>query len=259
LSSKYIKYSSEGRFAYITIERPEVRNALNSECHRELREAFEYFRDDENAWVAVLSGVGRDAFCAGADLKDAARRLTEGRSAQDRVWGGITRDWDCDKPIIAAVNGLALGGGLELALACDVIVAADTAAFGLPEPSRGIIAGAGGIQRLIRQLPAKRALYYLLTGSRFDARTAMDWGLVHSVVPYEALMAEANRVGEELIAGAPLAVRLTKRLAVKAMNQLVDSELAAQQEAVAGIIQSRDAREGALAFVEKRPPRWEAR
>ena len=139
-------YEKRGRIAYVTINRPNSMNALNSRCHVELRHIFEDYRDDPELWVAILTGAGERAFCAGADLKEVA----DSNALADTVWGGITRDFECFKPLIAAVNGVAFGGGTELVLAADIVVAADTARFGLTEPRVGVIAGAGGLQRLPR-------------------------------------------------------------------------------------------------------------
>src|SRR5262249_11386184 len=160
---------------------------------------FEDYRDDPETWVAILTGAGDRAFCAGADLKEVA----DSNGSADTVWGGITRDFECFKPIIAAVNGVAFGGGTELVLAADIVVAADTARFGLTEPRVGVIAGAGGLLRLPRQIPLKRAMGLILTGGRLDAQEAYSLGLVNEVVPASELMQAAERWAGEILACSP--------------------------------------------------------
>ena len=171
-------------------------NALHLEAHLELAEIWEDFRDDPDVWVAILTGSGERAFSAGNDLKVTAERTANGGDVQGDArppFGRITRDFHCPKPMIAAVNGVAVGGGLEMALACDIIIAADHARFGLPEPRVGLFAGAGGVHRLARQLPFKVAMGLLLTGRLFGAEEAQRIGLVNEVVPLADLMPAAER------------------------------------------------------------------
>lgn len=260
----YIGYEKSGHVARVTINRPEALNALNVQCHLELRRAFEEFRADPGAWVAILTGAGNKAFCAGADLKEAAQMLQtrldfKSEVTDPPVWGGITRDWDCPKPIIAAVNGFALGGGTELALACDLVVAADTAQFGLPEVRRGIVAGAGGLVRLPRQLPLKRAMAMLLTGKSVTAAEAFEFGLVNEVVPAAELQGAADRWAAEIVACAPLSVQASKRVALSLLQLPLEDALLAQRGLWDEVINSADAREGTQAFAEKREPVWSGR
>ena len=198
MSYEFVTYEKRDRIATITLNRPEVMNALHLEAHFELKEIWEDFRDDPEVWVAILTGAGERAFCAGNDLKVTAERTASGDDVQGRArppFGRITRDFDCPKPMIAAVNGVAVGGGLEMALACDIIVAADHARFGLPEPRVGLMAGAGGIHRLARQVPFKLAMGLLMTGRLIQADEAYRIGLVNEVVPLAELMPAARALG----------------------------------------------------------------
>jgi enoyl-CoA hydratase/carnithine racemase len=255
---EFILYEKQDHIVWITINRPEARNALNTQCHRELRTAFEDFRSDDSLWVAIITGAGDKSFSAGADLKEAAKSFASGASMDGprTPWGGITADWECWKPIIAAVNGFALGGGTELALACDLVVAADTARFGLPEPRRGIMAGAGGVIRLPRQLPLKQAMELILTGSSISADEAKSLGLVNRVVPFDELHAAANSLAEEIMECSPISVRLSKQAALSFLSLPLEDALKAQGEILGQLRTSPDAVEGTRAFAEKRPPVW---
>jgi enoyl-CoA hydratase/carnithine racemase len=262
MSYRFATYEKQGRIAYITLNRPEVMNALHLEAHLELAEIWEDFRDDPDVWVAILTGAGERAFSAGNDLKATARRTTDGNDVQGDArppFGRITREFDCPKPMIAAVNGVALGGGLELALACDIIVAADHARFGLPEPRVGLFAGAGGIHRLARQLPFKVAMGLLLTGRMFGAEEAHRIGLVNEVVPLAELMATAERWAAEILECSPLSVQLTKESALDGLQHSVDEALARDRGRVARLLASADFVEGPKAFSEKRKPQWTGR
>ena len=175
MTYEFITYEKRGRVAVVTLNRPDSMNALHLEAHLELKDAWEDYRDDPEVWVAILTGAGDRAFCAGNDLKVTADRTAKGGDIQGEArppFGRITRDFDCPKPIIAAVNGVAAGGGLELILACDIVVASEHARMGLPEPKVGLYAGAGGAHRLARQIPFKLAMGMLLTGDLVDAPEA---------------------------------------------------------------------------------------
>jgi enoyl-CoA hydratase/carnithine racemase len=262
MSYRFATYEKQGRIAYITLNRPEVMNALHLEAHLELAEIWEDFRDDPDVWVAILTGAGERAFSAGNDLKATARRTTDGNDVQGDArppFGRITREFDCSKPMIAAVNGVALGGGLELALACDIIVAADHARFGLPEPRVGLFAGAGGIHRLARQVPFKVAMGLLLTGRMFGAEEAHRIGLVNEVVPLAELMATAERWAAEILECSPLSVQLTKESALDGLQHSVDEALARDRGRVTRLLASADFVEGPKAFSEKRKPQWTGR
>ena len=234
MSYRFATYEKRGRIAYVTLNRPEVMNALHLEAHLELAEIWEDFRDDPDVWVAILTGAGERAFSAGNDLKATAERTANGGDVQGDArppFGRITRDFHCPKPMIAAVNGVAVGGGLEMALACDIIVAADHARFGLPEPRVGLFAGAGGIHRLARQLPFKVAMGLLLTGRLFGADEAHRIGLVNEVVPLADLMATAERWAGEILECSPLSVQLTKESAFDGLQHSVDDALAPRPRA----------------------------
>src|SRR5437870_7020318 len=212
-----ITYETKGRLAYVTINRPDRRNAIDPNTSRELRDAFEAFKSDGNVWVAILTGSGEQAFSAGADLVAMAEAFAGGAQGPryDVPFGGITRGFECWKPIIAAINGYCLAGGLELALSCDIRIAAEHATFGLPEPKRAIIPGAGGTQRIPRAVPMAFAMELLLTCNRFDAATALSFGLVSRVVPADQLMATVEEVAAGILECGPLAVRAIKEAAVR--------------------------------------------
>jgi crotonobetainyl-CoA hydratase len=255
-----IRFAVDGRIATITINRPEVRNALDLAANREMAHAFERFRDEDELWIAILTGAGDRAFCAGADLRGAAAgpRL----SLDERPpFGGITRGFHTDKPIIAALNGLAVGGGLELALAADIVVASEDARLGLPEPRVGVLAGAGGIHRLARQIPLKVAMGLILTGELIGAREAHRLGLVNTVVPANAVMSEARRWAESILRCAPLSIRTAKARTMKGLGSHgeIDRLIREDDEALKHLRSTFDFQEGPKAFLEKREPVWQGR
>jgi len=258
---QYVLYEKKGHIAYVTINRPEVMNALHSDANRELTEVFTDFKDDDNTWVAILTGAGERAFSAGNDLKATAAATAKGESfvaqAADRpvYFGGII-GLQCNKPIIAAVNGVAAGGGFEIALACDLIIAAEHARFALPEPRVGLMAAAGGMHRLPQQLPLKLAMGLLLTGKWLSAQDAARFGLVNEVVPAEQLMATAERWANEILECSPLSVRLTKESVLAGLALSVEDAMAADRERLRTLFSSQDFREGLRAFAEKRKPNW---
>ncbi len=255
-----IIYEKRGRLAYVTINRPERRNAIDPETSRELYEAFCDFRDDPEVWAAILTGAGDVAFSAGADLVAMAEAFQKGAAPRyDVPFGGITRGFECWKPIIAAINGYCLAGGLELALACDIRIAAEHATFGLPEPKRAIIPGAGGTQRLPRAIPLAYAMELLLTGERFDAQWALRAGLVSRVVPKEKLMPTCEEVAEKILECGPLAVRAIKQAALRGLQMTLEEGLALEAQLAAEVFRSEDAREGPLAFAQKRKPQYKGR
>lgn len=247
-----------------TINRPEARNAVNAAVHVGLGEALETAEQDPDIWVVILTGAGEQAFCAGADLKALARgeRIIPDNKTQS-AWGfaGVVRH-PISKPLIAAVNGFALGGGTELALACDLVVAAEHARFGLPEVKRGILAAAGGAFRLVQQLPPKLAMEYLLTGDPFTAEKAVELGFVNRVVPLDQLMDAALDLAGRIIVNAPLSVQASKRIAMGiSAGRIADDDACWEVNKCEAILvmKSEDAREGPRAFAEKRPPIWKAR
>ncbi|MCG5430833.1 crotonase/enoyl-CoA hydratase family protein [Mycobacterium sp. MYCO198283] len=251
-----------GNVLVVTINRPEARNAVNGAVSTAVGDALEDAQHDRDIRVVVLTGAGDRSFCAGADLKAIARgeHLSH---PQHPEWGfaGYVRHF-IDKPTIAAVNGTALGGGTELALASDLVVARESAMFGLPEVKRGLLAAAGGAFRIVDTLPRKVALRMLFTGEPITAAAAARWGLVNEVVPDGDEVAAAVTLAETIAANAPLAVQASKRVAYRTDGRPVPGDEsgwdATTREAIA-VMQTEDAREGPRAFAEKRPPVWQGR
>ena len=246
------------RIAVLTIDRPEVRNALDRETVEELTAALAALERREDVGAVVVTGAGDKVFVAGADIRQMReRRRDDGLAAiNSSVFSVVER---LSKPTIAAVNGHALGGGCELALACDLRVAADHARFGQPEVGLGIIPAAGATQRLPRLVGLGRAKQLVLTGDPIDAATALSWGLVTEVVPGAELLAAARRLAGRILARGPLAVRLAK-LALNASARVdLDSGLLLETLAQAICFESEDKREGTTAFLEKRPPTFRGR
>lgn len=244
-----------GRVAVVTIDRPEARNAISPEVATELSQGFRAIEQDDDIWAAILTGSGTIAFSAGADLKTVAAGNMEQIWVRDGGFAGFV-ELDRRKPVIAAVNGAALAGGCELVLACDMVVAADHAKFGLPEVSRGIIAAAGGIFRLPLHMPRAIALELVATGDPISAAEAHRWGLVNQVVPSDAVLSAALELANRICKNGPLAVRESLGIARRAHDM---SEQDAWNEMVAArdrIFTTNDAVEGPRAFVEKRDPIW---
>jgi enoyl-CoA hydratase/carnithine racemase len=265
MSYENITYEREGHLALVTINRPEVLNSINPDTSVEMLDAFTTFRDDDDAWAAILTGAGDKAFSAGNDLKATAARDAAGspsRRPGERVsFGGITKGFDCPKPLIAAVNGYAMGGGFELALACDIIIASDNARFALPEPRVGLVAGAGGVHWLPRHIPRKIAMGLLLTGTQIDAAEAQRLGLVNEVVPLSKLLESARAWADRIFECSPVSVRVTKACALAGMNMSVDDAIDDDVASgrMAQLMNSSDVKEGPLAFAEKRKPQWSGR
>ncbi|VVN97904.1 crotonase/enoyl-CoA hydratase family protein [Pseudomonas fluorescens] len=260
MSNSAVLYEVKDRIALITLNRPEALNAINGQVWKELGAAFERFSEDSDVWVAVITGAGSRAFCAGADLKSAAE-IAGQHVTSPGGFAGIVKRY-VDKPLIAAVNGLALGGGAEIAMFCDLVVASDQARFGLPEVKRGVVAIGGGLLRLPRQIPLKTAMYHILTGESFGADEALQWGLVNKVVPQDQVLGTAMEMAEHICRNAPLAVRASKRIVYESLARSVDfsdeSWSISEREAEANR-QSEDAKEGPRAFSERRAPIWQAR
>jgi enoyl-CoA hydratase/carnithine racemase len=258
---EFIKYEKADRIAYLTINRPDVMNALHPPASQELSQAWDDFESDDDTWIAIITGAGDRAFSAGMDLRYRAANEGERVAMPGSGFGGLTnpRERGIVKPIIAAINGYALGGGLELAMACDIIIAADNAQLGLPEAKRGILPGAGGMHRLPRQIPFRIALGYMLTGRNMPAQEAYQWGLVNEVVPAGELMATAEKWAREILECAPLSVRAIKQAATLGMDRTLEDAYNTRfpaQEAMQG---SEDSREGPRAFAERRKPVWQGR
>jgi len=252
-------FEAEGPVALITIDRPEVLNALHPDGHRAMAAAFDRFRDDDALRVAIVTGAGERAFCVGTDLKALAANGDHSKPATG--FAGITHRTDLWKPVIAAVNGLCLGGGVEIVAACDLALAADDAQFALPEPRVGLAALGGGLlQRLPRQMALKDAMWLVLTGERIDATEARRIGLVNRVVPRRALMAGARALAATLLENAPLALQASKQVMLQsAAEPDLARAWAMRYEAAERMLASDDAREGPRCFAEKRAPVWRGR
>lgn len=247
----------------VTIDKPESRNALSRSMSKELEAAWLKLRDEPELRVAVLTGAGDKAFCAGADLREVGDYYRAMTPIQRRLngertpgLGGLTRNFDSCKPVIAAINGHCLAGGLELALACDLRVAAEHATFGLPEVKRGIMPGAGGTQRLPRLVPMGMALEMLLTGAPIDATTALRIGLVNRVVPQAELLESATSLARLIAQNAPLAVQAIRSAALRGLHLPLEEGLALEQAFAEPVRATADAQEGVRAFLEKREPRF---
>jgi enoyl-CoA hydratase/carnithine racemase len=247
-----------GHVEILTINRPEARNAINGAVSTGLAAALDELSDDAGAWVVVLTGSGDKAFSAGMDLK--AFAAGEGAAIMSASGGfaGITRR-RFEKPLIAAVNGAALAGGLEVVLSCDLVVAAEHAVFGIPEATRGLIAGAGALFRLPARLPLAVALEMALTGEPIGAARAHGLGLVNRVVPAAAVMDEAVALAGRIAGNAPLAVRWSKAVMTGSLRATETEGWRLSDEAVGVVFTSADAMEGPTAFAEKRPPNWQGR
>ena len=256
---EYCKVEKDGRILTVTLNRPERLNALHPPANSELGEIFDEFADDPELWVAIITGEGR-GFCAGNDLKFQAEGKMKGVEVPTRGFGGLTARYDCDKPVIAAVNGVAMGGGFEIALACDLIIASEDAKFALPEPRVGLAALAGGIHRLPRQIGMKHAMGMKLTGRRVSAREGHELGFVNEVVPAAELMATARHWAEQICECAPLSVRASKQAAMQGMAYgTIEAAMDAKYDGIREMVKSDDFIEGPRAFAEKRKPAWKGR
>jgi crotonobetainyl-CoA hydratase len=251
-----------GNVLLITINRPEARNSVNGAVSTGVGDALQQAQDDPEVRAVVLTGAGDKSFCAGADLKAIAARENIYHPGHPE-WGfaGYVQHF-IDKPTIAAVNGTALGGGTELALASDLVVAERRAQFGLPEVKRGLIAGAGGVFRIVDQLPRKVALELLYTGDPISAADAARWGLVNQVVDDGTVLEAALALAERITVNAPLSVWASKRVAYGADDGVIPGEQAGWARTgreFGAVLRSEDAKEGPRAFAEKRAPVWKAR
>ena len=260
MSERFCRVERDGALTVITIDRPEVMNALHPPAQEELSAALDAFAEDPDQWVAILTGAGTRAFSAGNDLKYQAAGGRRWRL--DKGFGGMTARFDLDKPLIAAVNGVAMGGGLEIALACDLIVADATARFALPEPKVGLAALAGGLQRLGRQIGSKRAMGMILTGRHVGAEEAHALGFVNEVVPAGQALAGAKRWTAEILACSPLSVRASKQALMRGLDEPTLAEAIRKERdypAARAMLASEDYVEGPKAFAEKRAARWVGR
>ena len=255
-------YEKKGRIAYLTINRPEARNAMNREVWDGLIKAWADVRDNPDVWVAIVTGAGDNAFSSGQDLKEVAEWMAmpeAKRPAMPLPEINPMRGMQVWKPVIAAINGLCIGGGLELALACDIRIAADTARLGLAEVKQGVIPGNSGSQKLPRLIPFAKALELLMTGDLVDAAEACRLGLVNKVVPFNQLMPESEALADRICENGPLAVRAVKELAYRGMEMSLADGLKLEVEIGARLSRSEDAKEGPRAFTEKRKPVWKGK
>lgn len=254
---EYCKVDASDHILTVTLDRPDRLNALHPPAHAELSEVWDDFAADDDLWVAVITGEGR-AFCAGNDL----RYQAEGGEmfAVPSGFAGLTSRFDLAKPVIAAVNGVAMGGGFEIALATDIIIASSEARFALPEPKVGLAALAGGLQRLPRQIGSKRALGMILTGRHVPAEEGYDLGFVNKVVAPDELAATAREWAEMICQCAPLSVRASKDVVYRSLDMAsLEESLAHRYDSVRAMVRSEDFIEGPKAFAEKRAPEWKGR
>jgi enoyl-CoA hydratase/carnithine racemase len=260
MAYEFIKVDREGPITIITLNRPEVMNALHSPMHFELDEAFNAFAADPDQWVGIVTGAGDRAFSAGNDLKHQAMGGKMGSPPSG--FAGLNSRFDLTKPLIAAVNGVAMGGGFEIALACDLIIASETAVFALPEPKVGLAAVAGGLHRLPRQIGLKRAMGMILTARRVGAAEGERLGFVNAVVPAAELMAEARKWAGLIADCSPMSIRASKETVMTGLDtpSLQDAMKAQfKYPAVSALFKSEDFVEGPMAFAQKRAPQWKGR
>lgn len=260
MANEFVKVERDGPITTITLNRPESMNALHSPAHFELDAIFNDFATDPDQWVAIVTGAGERAFSAGNDLKHQASggAMTTPPSG----FAGLCSRFDLNKPLIAAVNGVAMGGGFEIALACDLIIASDNAIFALPEPRVGLAALAGGLHRLPRQIGLKNAMGMILTGRRVSATEGKELGFVNEVTTQAELMPTARKWAALIGECSPMSVRASKEAIFKGLEEKsVADALSGQSRypAVAALFRSEDFREGPLAFSQKRPPKWTGR
>ena len=254
-----IEYVKEGKLAIFTILRPEARNALNMAAINELRETMTAFQDDPEVLVGIITGTGDKAFCAGADIKDTLSFMKEHRHTPEDFPPSLMRGLNIWKPLIAAINGLALGGGLELALACDIRIAADSARFGLPEVGLGLLPGWGGTQRLTRTVPLAKAIELVLMGTIITAEEACRIGLVNKTVPHEELMPTAREWAGIIAEKAPLATQAVKQAMLRGLGMNLEDGMKLEQALLTGLMGTDDFEEGIKAFSEKRKPDYRGR
>jgi enoyl-CoA hydratase/carnithine racemase len=257
---EFCKVEREGRLTIVTMNRPDVMNAIHPPANFELEKVFNAFAQDPDQWVAIITGAGNKAFSAGNDLKyqAAGNPITVPQTG----FAGLTSRFDLTKPVIAAVNGLAMGGGFEIALACDLIVAADTAVFALPEPRVGLAALAGGLHRLPREIGLKKALGMILTARRVTAAEGKELGFVNEVAKAGEELAAAKKLAAQILECSPMSIRASKEtvyrgLAEASLQAAIENQ--SKYEAIRAMFRSEDLIEGPMAFAQKRPPQWKGR
>ena len=256
MAYEFIKVEREGPVTVVTLNRPEVMNALHSPAHFELDEAFNTFAADPEQWVGIVTGAGERAFSTNNDLKHQAGGGK--MESPPSGFAGLTSRFDLTKPLIAAVNGVAMGGGFEIALACDLIIASENATFALPEPRVGLAALAGGLQRLPRQIGLKRAMGMILTARHVSAKEGFELGFVNEVAPAGGALAAAERWAETIAKNSPMSIRASKQAIQRGLDGSLEQAIAEQREypAVKAMAASQDYIEGPKAFSEKRAPKW---
>jgi enoyl-CoA hydratase len=252
-----VDFEQRGPFAVATINRPDARNAVNGAVAQGIEEAIDKIEADDSTWVGILTGVP-PVFCAGADLKEINSGNAAALQTERGGFGGITQR-ERTKPIIAAVDGPALAGGTEIALACDLIVASSTATFGIPEVKRSLVAAAGGLFRLPRKIPFNIAMEMALTGDPVSAELAHHHGLVNRLCEAGQALDVAVALAEQICANAPVAVRETRKIVLEATTAPDEVGWRMSIEGMAKAMGSEDFSEGLTAFIEKRPPRWTGR
>ncbi|MCO5201745.1 MAG: enoyl-CoA hydratase-related protein [Chloroflexi bacterium] len=259
LSFKNIIYEKKDAVAVLTINREQALNAIDAQTSSEMYRAWEDFRDDDNLRVAILTGVGQKSFSTGMDLVATAKGENQFEGGRPVPFGGFTKRMPIYKPIIAAINGFCLAGGMELALTCDIRICSPDARFGLPEVRWAIMPGAGGTQRMPRAIPQAWANYLILTAEQIDAETAMRIGLVSHVVPKDELMDRAWQIANTICERGPLAVRAAKESINRGLDMPLDNGLAFEDLLLGKLMATQDAKEGPRAFAEKRKPDYKGR
>lgn len=255
MSYEFITTERQGNVLLVTMNRPQVHNAVHPPMHQEMARVWDGFATDPDLWVAVLTGAGEKAFSAGNDLKHTQQG---GKGTMPTSgFAGLSQRFDLEKPIIAAVNGFAMGGGFETALSCDILVGSDNSTYALPEVKVGFFAAASGVQRLSRYIGRIAAQELLFTGRHMSAEEALKLGLLNAVVPQADLMEVAMAKAQEIASVSPSAIKATKRvLNNMAIAEGLPESLNFSREVVADLAKTEDFREGVNAFVEKRKPNW---
>jgi enoyl-CoA hydratase/carnithine racemase len=249
-----VDYQKEGKVAIFTLNRPEALNAIDPDSAEELSQAFDDFKEDDGLLVGIITGAGNKAFSVGADIQTMLPRLKEFRGQQNSGPLNLVNVLNSWKPMIAAINGAALGGGLEIALACDLRIASENAIFGTPEVTLGLIPGWGGTQRLPRMIPSAKAAELLLTGKPISAQEAYRIGLINKVVPFSELMPAVKGMAETLCRRAPLAVRAAKQAMIQGIDVSLEDGLKLERKLNDFLVSTEDFDEGCKANAEKRQP-----
>jgi enoyl-CoA hydratase/carnithine racemase len=260
MSNEFATAQKDGHLLTVTINRPDVMNAVHPPANFELAAIFDDFAADPELWVAVITGAGERAFCAGNDLKYQA--MGGKMSIPPSGFAGLTSRYDLDKPLIAAVNGVAMGGGFEIALACDLIVAAENATFALPEPRVGLAALAGGLHRLPRQIGLKQAMGMILTGRHVTAQEGKALGFVNEVAPAGGSVEAAKKWAAQIMECSPMSIRASKQAVNIGLTAHGVEDATTEQRgypAVAAMFGSEDFKEGPMAFAQKRKPQWKGK